>query len=248
MNHTKLNISGADLRNLALHGASNDGLQHESWKIFQVMAEFVEGFDKLSDIHPAVSFFGSARTRRSHPHYRLARRTAKLLSQSGFSIICGGGPGVMEAVNRGAQEGGSASVGLNISLPGRTEPPNPYQDVSITFHNFFVRKLMFVQYASAYVVMPGGLGTLDEVIECLVLMQTNKAHRIPVILVGSEFWKGLVDWMTDTLLQQGTIRQSDLDAFQVLDTPEEIRDAIFDYYETRGFSQLSSHHLAPIQL
>lgn len=230
------------MRNAAMHVASSNNIQEESWKILQVMSEFVEGFDKLSEIHPAVSFFGSARTKRSHAHYRFARRTAKLLSGAGFSIISGGGPGIMEAVNRGGQDGGSPSIGLNIVLPGLNETPNAYQDISIDFHNFFVRKLMFVQYASAYVVMPGGLGTLDEVIECLVLMQTDKAHRIPVILAGGEFWRGLVGWLEDTLLAEGTISASDFDLFQVLDEPEEIRDSIMDYYETNGFSPLSKQH------
>ncbi|MGB5707752.1 MAG: TIGR00730 family Rossman fold protein [Arenicellales bacterium] len=243
-----MTLSGDDLRNMVKHGAAVKDLQHESWKIFQVMAEFVEGFDKMSNVHPAVSFFGSARTRRSNPHYRLARKTAKLFSEAGFSIISGGGPGIMEAVNRGAQEGGSPSVGLNIRLPGRNEEANDYLDVSIDFHNFFVRKLMFVQYASAYVVMPGGLGTLDEVIECLTLMQTDKAHRIPVILAGRGFWTGLVDWLQDTLLEHGTISESDLHLFQVLDGPEEIRDAVFDFYETSGFGRLAERYKIPIQL
>ena len=242
MTQNRSNFSGEDLRNAAMHVASSNNIQEESWKIFQVMSEFVEGFDKLSEIHPAVSFFGSARTKRSHAHYRFARRSAKLLSGAGFSIISGGGPGIMEAVNRGGQDGGSPSIGLNIVLPGLNETPNPYQDISIDFHNFFVRKIMFVQYASAYVVMPGGLGTLDEVIECLVLMQTDKAHRIPVILAGGEFWRGLVGWFEDTLLAEGTISESDFDLFQVLDEPEEIRDSIMDYYETNGFSLLSKQH------
>ena len=243
-----MSLSGEDLRNMVMHGGVDKELQFESWKIFQVMAEFVEGFDKMSAVHPAVSFFGSARTRRSHPDYRLARKTARLFSESGFSVISGGGPGIMEAVNRGAQEGGSPSVGLNIRLPGRNEEPNAYHDISIDFHNFFVRKLMFVQYASAYVVMPGGLGTLDEVLECLTLMQTDKAVRIPVILVGSAFWGGMVDWLRDTLLEHGTISASDLDMFQVLDEPRDILDAVFDFYETHGFQALSEKHRVPLKM
>ncbi len=239
MSQNRLNFSGEDLRNAKMQASDSNTIQEESWKIFQVMSEFVEGFDKLSQIHPAVSFFGSARTKRSHAHYRTARRTAKLLSRSGFSIISGGGPGIMEAVNRGAQDGGSPSIGLNIVLPGRNETANDFQDVSIAFHNFFVRKLMFVQYASAYVVMPGGLGTLDEVIECLVLMQTDKAHRIPVILAGKSFWSGLVSWLEDTLLAENTINESDFDLFQILDEPEEIHDAIMDHYELNGFGRQS---------
>jgi len=243
-----MTISEQQLRDLVLNSAAEDTLQQESWKIFQVMAEFVEGFDKMSGIQPAVSFFGSARIRRSHPYYRFARKTSKLLSESGFSIISGGGPGIMEAVNRGAKEGGSPSVGLNIILPGRSNTPNTYHDISIDFHNFFVRKLMFVQYASAYVVMPGGLGTLDEVIECLTLMQTDKAHRIPVILAVKDYWRGLVSWFRDTLLEHGTINEADFDLFQVIDQPEEIRDAIFDFYETNGFERMSNKNRAPIKL
>lgn len=240
--------SGEDLRNMVMHGGIDKELQFESWKIFQVMAEFVEGFDKMSAVHPAVSFFGSARTARSHPTYRLARKTAKLLSESGFAVISGGGPGIMEAVSRGAQDGGSPSVGLNIRLPGMDETPNPYTDISIDFHNFFVRKLMFVQYASAYVVMPGGLGTLDEMLECLTLMQTQKAVQIPVVLVGTKFWSGLLAWLSDTLLEQGTISAKDLTMFQVLDDPEEVRDAVFDYYESNGFNALSEKHRIPIKM
>ncbi|MBX2869419.1 MAG: TIGR00730 family Rossman fold protein [Acidiferrobacterales bacterium] len=238
MSQNRLNFPDKDLRHSSMRVTNTGTTQEEIGKIFQVMSEFAEGFDQLSGIHPAVSFFGSARTKRSHKHYRFARSTAKLLSASGFSIISGGGPGIMEAVNRGAQDGGSPSIGLNIVLPGRSETPNEYQDVSIAFHNFFVRKLMFVQYASAYVVMPGGLGTLDEVIECLVLMQTDKARRIPVILAGRSYWKGLVDWLEDTLLAEKTISKSDFDLFQILDEPEDIRDAIMDHYELHGFNPL----------
>lgn len=243
-----MNLSGEDQRNRFMHGAAAKELQHESWKIFQVMAEFVEGFDKMSNVHPAVSFFGSARIQSSDPYYAQAREISRILSESGFSIISGGGPGIMEAVSRGAQEGGSPSVGLNIKLPGRKEEANQYLDVSIDFHNFFVRKLMFVQYASAYVVMPGGLGTLDEVIECLNLMQTDKAHQIPVILVGRGFWAGLVDWLQHTLLKHATISETDLEMFQVLDRPEEIRDVIFDYYQSDGFNHLNRRFKTPIQL
>lgn len=243
-----MNVSGEDLRNMVIHGGTNKELQFETWKIFQVMSEFVEGFDKMSAVHPAVSFFGSARIKPDHSYYEFARETARLFSESGFSVISGGGPGIMEAVNRGAQEGGSPSIGLNIKLPGRDEEPNPYTDVSIDFHNFFVRKLMFVQYASAYVVMPGGLGTLDEVIECLTLMQTEKAVRIPVILAGKSFWSGLLAWLTDTLLELGTISLSDLELFQVVDDPAEIRDAVFDFYETNDFNTLSEKRRVPIKL
>ncbi|MCP4008846.1 MAG: TIGR00730 family Rossman fold protein, partial [Proteobacteria bacterium] len=175
-------------------GAPSSGLDRESWKVFQVMGEFVEGFDKMARVHPAVSVFGSARTTPDHPNYQLTVDITKELSNSGFSIISGGGPGIMEAANRGAQQGRSPSIGLNIILPGKQEIPNDYQDVSVNFHHFFVRKMMFVKYSAAYIVMPGGFGTLDEVIECLTLIQTGKTPAIPVILVQSLFWKGMLDF------------------------------------------------------
>jgi len=211
-----------------------NGMSRESWKIFQIMAEFVEGFDKLSCIHPSVSIFGSARTARDHPWYEKTVAIAKRLSDAGFTIVSGGGPGIMEAANRGAQQGISQSIGLNIVLP-HEQSGNPYQDISLTFKHFFARKVMFVKYCSAYVVMPGGFGTLDELAEALTLIQTGKTRRIPVILVGTEFWAGLVDWFKQSMLANGTISEPDLDLFQVLDRPDDIIDAIFDFYEERGF-------------
>ena len=234
-----MKLAGENNRNLFPSNGDTAALDRESWKIFQMMSEFVEGFDKMSNVHPAVSVFGSARTPRSHPDYKLAYKIAKKLSLAGFSVVSGGGPGIMEAVNKGAQQGKSPSVGLNIILPGRQETPNPYQDISINFHHFFIRKLMFIRYASAYIVMPGGLGTLDEVIECLTLIQTDKAHSIPVIFVNKKFWKGLIDWFTDTLLENKTISASDLELFSLVDDPDEICDLIFDHYETIGFHKLS---------
>ena len=216
-------------------GSPSAELNRESWKIFQVMGEFVEGFDKMAHAHPAVSIFGSARTKADHPYYKLTEEIATVLSDSGFSIISGGGPGIMEAANKGAQQGRSPSIGLNIILPGKQEIPNEYQDVSVNFHHFFVRKMMFVKYSAAYIVMPGGFGTLDEVIECLTLIQTDKTPAIPVILVQSEFWKGMIDFFKNTLVVEGTINESDLDLIQVLDTPKEICEAIFDFYADRGF-------------
>ena len=234
-----MKLAGENNRNLFPTSGDSAALDRESWKIFQMMSEFVEGFDKMSNVHPAVSVFGSARTPRSHPDYKLAYKIAKKLSLAGFSVVSGGGPGIMEAVNKGAQQGKSPSVGLNIILPGRQETPNPFQDISINFHHFFIRKLMFIRYASAYIVMPGGLGTLDEVIECLTLIQTDKAHSIPVIFVNKKFWKGLIDWFKDTLLENKTISASDLELFSLVDDPDEICDLIFDHYETIGFHKLS---------
>ncbi|MBZ0070757.1 MAG: TIGR00730 family Rossman fold protein [Thiohalobacteraceae bacterium] len=209
-------------------------LTRESWKIFQIMAEFVEGFERLSSIMPSVSIFGSARTPRDAPEYRLCEDIARALSDAGFSVISGGGGGLMEAANKGAQAGKSPSVGLNIQLP-HEQVGNPYQDIALDFRHFFSRKVMFVKYASAYVMLPGGFGTLDELVEILTLVQTGKAPRIPIILVGRTFWSGLIDWFADTLVKAETISPQDLDLFEILDRPEEVVDAIFKFYETRGF-------------
>ncbi|HHI75960.1 MAG TPA: TIGR00730 family Rossman fold protein [Gammaproteobacteria bacterium] len=208
-------------------------LSRESWRIFQIMAEFVEGFEKLCMIQPSVSIFGSARTPEDHPWYGLAEETARLLSDAGFSVVSGGGPGIMEAANRGAQAGKSPSIGVNIQLP-HEQAPNPYQDISLNFRHFFARKVMFVKYASAYVVLPGGFGTLDELAEILTLVQTGKSRRIPIILVDSDFWGGLLDWFRGTLAQAGTISPEDLDLIQVQDEPAAIVDAIFAHYESRS--------------
>ena len=214
---------------------SKDGeLTRESWKIFQIMAEFVEGFEKLAAIWPSVSMFGSARTTSDHPDYALASEIAERLSNSGFSVISGGGPGIMEAVNRGAHAGKSLSVGLNIILP-HEQASNQYQDLSLSFRHFFARKVMFVKYASAYVVLPGGFGTLDELAEILTLVQTGKTRRIPIILVNSAFWDGLIKWFRQTLVKKGTIEPEDLNLFQLVDKPEEVVEAIFTYYEDRRF-------------
>ncbi len=209
-------------------------LTRESWKIFQIMAEFVEGFERLARIKPSVSIFGSARFQPNHPYYRLAEDIARTLSDSGFSVVSGGGPGLMEAVNKGAHAGRSPSIGLNIQLP-REQIGNPYQDISLGFRHFFSCKVMFVKYASAYVVLPGGFGTLDELAEILTLIQTHKTRRIPVILVHAPFWQGLIAWFRDVLVTQGTISAQDLSLFQILDEPRDVVDAIFSFYEDRGF-------------
>ncbi len=205
-------------------------LNRDSWKIFQIMAEFVEGFQQLVDISPSVSIFGSARFKPDHPYYEVSEHISRLLSDSGFAVVSGGGPGVMEAANKGAFAGKSPSVGLNIKLP-HEQSGNPYQDIGITFKYFFARKVMFVKYASAYVVMPGGFGTLDETAEILTLIQTGKTKKIPVILFGSEFWKGLTDWFENTLVPEGTISPEDLNLYTVTDDPQAVVDAIFDFYE-----------------
>lgn len=209
-------------------------LTRESWKIFQIMAEFVEGFERLAHIKPSVSVFGSARTPKDHPNYKLAEEISLELSNAGFAVVSGGGPGIMEAANKGAFSGKSPSIGLNIQLPSE-QSGNPYQDIALNFRHFFSRKVMFVKYASAYVVCPGGFGTLDELAEILTLVQTGKTRRIPIILVGSDFWEGLIDWFRDTLVKAGTIAAKDLDLFLVCDEPRAVVDAIFDHYEHKSF-------------
>ena len=209
-------------------------LNRESWRIFQIMAEFVEGFEKLGNIAPSVSIFGSARIAQDHPWYQKAETTARLLSDAGFSVVSGGGTGIMEAANRGAFDGKSPSVGLNILLP-REQTSNAYQDISLLFRHFFARKVMFVKYASAYVVLPGGFGTLDELAEILTLVQTGKSRRIPIILVEGAFWGGLLNWFKDTLCVSGTISPEDLDLVHICDEPEDIVKSIFTHYKKRGF-------------
>jgi len=206
----------------------------EAWRVFGIMAEFVSATERLNQIHPAVSIFGSARTRPDQPYFKLTEEIARLLSDAGFSVISGGGPGIMEAANKGAFYGKSASVGLNIQLP-HEQSSNHYQNISQTFQHFFARKVMFVKFASAYVVMPGGFGTLDELMEALTLVQTGKTRRMPIILVGSKFWSGMLDWFRTALLDEKVISPEDMDLIQVIDDPKQVVSAIFKYYETRGF-------------
>jgi uncharacterized protein (TIGR00730 family) len=221
--------------------AEQNSTARESWRIFGIMAEFVEATERLKPIRPAVSIFGSARIPADHLYYMLAEKIARLLSDAGFSVISGGGPGIMEAANKGAYFGKSPSIGLNIQLP-LEQAANPYQDISQTFQHFFARKFMFVKFASAYVVMPGGFGTLDELLECMTLVQTGKTRNIPIILVHRPFWQGLVDWFRDRLVSEGMIHREDLELVQIIDQPEEVVDAIFKHYETRGFLPLPEEH------
>jgi uncharacterized protein (TIGR00730 family) len=218
---------------------SGDLTAHESWHAFEIMAEFVDATERLKEIIPAVSIFGSARTVPDHPFYQMAEVIARRLSDAGFSVISGGGPGIMEAANKGAFHGKSPSIGLNIELP-HEQRNNSFQDVSQSFHHFFMRKVMFVKYASAYVVMPGGFGTLDELMEALTLVQTGKTRKIPIILVHKPFWGGLVDWLRNTLVAQGMVSAEDMNLIQVIDDPREIVEAIFKHYETRGFELSAS--------
>lgn len=198
----------------------DDLSMQESWRLFKIMSEFVDGFDELSELGPAVSIFGSARTTCESPLYKDAERIAELLAKAGFAVISGGGPGVMEAANKGCQVAGGKSVGLNIRLPFE-QAPNPFQTIPLDFEYFFVRKVMFVKYAMAYVVMPGGLGTLDEFFEAAVLVQTKRIRAFPIVLYDSGFWGGLMDWIKTRLLERGFIDGADLELFTLVDTPEE---------------------------
>jgi uncharacterized protein (TIGR00730 family) len=207
----------------------------ESWRMFGIMAEFVEGTERLSPLVPAVTMFGSARSLPGSPYYALAEDISRRLSDAGFAVISGGGPGIMEAANKGAYFGKSPSIGLNIQLP-HEQHVNPYQNISQTFQHFFARKFMFVKFASAYVVLPGGFGTLDEVMEVLTLIQTGKSRRIPLILVHAKFWEGLIAWFKERLVSEGMIAAQDLDLIEMIDEPQAVVDAIFQHYEKRGFA------------
>ncbi|MEO1574009.1 MAG: TIGR00730 family Rossman fold protein [Pseudomonadota bacterium] len=208
-------------------------LNHESWSIFQIISEFVEGFEQLSSVVPSVSVFGSARTPVDHPDYAFTETVCRKLSDRGFTVVTGGGPGIMEAGNKGAQAGKSHSVGLNIVLP-REQVPNAYQDLSLHYRHFFSRKVMFLKYACAHVVMPGGFGTMDELMEILTLVQTGKVRRVPIILVRGAFWQGLIDWFRDTLAERGTIKVEDLDLLKIVETPDEVIEIIREFDETHG--------------
>ena len=211
----------------------------DSWEIFKIMGEFVEGFETMSRIGPCVSIFGSARTKPENKYYQLAEEVAYLLTKQKFGVITGGGPGIMEAGNKGAKRGGGKSVGLNIVLPFEQEA-NPYidSDKIINFDYFFIRKVMFSKYAQGFIVLPGGFGTLDEMFEALTLIQTKKSGKFPVILIGKSFWTGLIDWIKEVLLaEENNISPEDLDLIQIVDTAEEAVKMINDYYK--------DHHLKP---
>ena len=205
---------------------------HSSWQIFKIMAEFVDGFETLNKIGPCISIFGSARTKPGSPYYELAVQTARRLAEDGFGIITGGGPGIMEAANKGAQMAGGKSVGLNIELPFE-QKSNPYidSDKGMNFDYFFVRKVMFTKYAQAFVMFPGGYGTMDEMFEVATLIQTHKIERTPMVLVGKAYWTGLLDWIRVHMLEsENNIKPEDLDLFVLLDTPEEVAGYMVDYY------------------
>ena len=197
----------------------------ESWRLFKIMGEFVDGVEALHDIGPAVSIFGTARARPGDKVYETAEAVASRFVKNGFAVITGGGPGVMEAANKGAAEAGGRSVGLNIRLPFE-QAPNPYADIKVEFRYFFIRKVMLVKYAMAYIIMPGGFGTLDEMFEAITLIQTKRIKPFPVILVGSDYWGGLVDWIRSRLVAEGRINSGDLDILQVMDDPDEVVAAV----------------------
>ena len=209
-----------------------DLAKSDTWRVFRIMAELVEGFEALSGVGPAVTVFGSARLKPGSPYYNKCLKVAENLAKSGFTVISGGGPGVMEAANKGAQNGNGTSVGLNIALP-MEQSANNFQDIKVEFRYFFVRKLMFVKYAVGYVIFPGGFGTMDELFEALTLIQTRKIRSFPVILVGREYWSGMVDWMLKTVLAHGNIDAADLDLFQVVEEPEEVCEIINRRYKDR---------------
>jgi hypothetical protein len=201
----------------------------ETWRVFRIMSEFVEGFESLKDLGPAISIFGSARTKKDEWPYLTAMKVAEMLARRGFAVISGGGPGVMEAANRGARKGKGVSVGLNIQLP-LEQKANRYQTKSLTFRHFFARKVMFVKYASGYVIMPGGFGTLDEFFESLTLIQTGKIRRFPVVLMGRKYWEGLIRWMESTLIDERTVDAEDLNMFYLTDSAEDAVEYIIKFH------------------
>ena len=202
----------------------------DPWRVFRIMGEFVEGFDKLAGVSPAISVFGSARVPPDHPEYLAAEETGRLLAEAGFAVITGGGPGIMEAANKGAAEVDGESIGCNIELPFE-QGMNVYVRTPINFHYFFVRKTMFVKYSEGFIIFPGGYGTLDELFEALTLIQTHKVRNFPVVLFGSEYWRGLLDWLRHTMLAGGKILAEDMDLMIVTDSPEEAVSVVVDCYE-----------------
>jgi uncharacterized protein (TIGR00730 family) len=235
------------LRSIAQPERSNAVKARGSWQVLGIISEFVEATEKLADIRPAVSIFGSARIKAGMPWYERTLEVSRMLSDAGFAVISGGGPGIMEAANKGAFEGRSVSVGLNITLPHESSG-NPYQDISLNFRHFFARKVAFAKYASAFIATPGGFGTLDELMEVLTLIQTKMGRQIPVILMGTSFWQGLIDWMRGTLVSEGMISAADMDLIRVIDDPKEVVDAIFDFYQARGFYATQQEREATLYL
>lgn len=216
---------------------TNDFRTEDPWRIFRIMAEFVEGFDELSKIGPAVTVFGSSRTKSQDRYYRMAEETTSLLSKNGYSIITGAGPGIMEAANKGAKKTGGVSIGLNIQVP-IVQKPNRFITKLLDFRYFFCRKVMFVKYAKAFIIFPGGFGTMDEFFESMTLIQTERIGKFPVILMGSEYWKGLVEWMKEAMLKKDRIVKSDLDIFSIADTAEDALKNIRIFYSNSDKSEI----------
>ena len=224
-------MNNSDLKNW------NEIKSNDSWALFKIMSEFVEGYETLSAIGPCISIFGSARTAENQPTYELTVDIAEGIASAGYGVITGGGPGIMEAANKGAQKAGGTSVGLNIELPFEQES-NRYidRDKLIIFQYFFVLKVMFVKYAQGFVVMPGGVGTLDELFEAYTLIQTDKVTKFPIILVGRDYWSGLVDWIKNTLIKEKNISPDDIDLFELVDTKEEVMDCLNRFYKNANFT------------
>jgi len=220
------------LRSLADQERATAKKARASWQMFTIMAEFIEATEYLSEIRPAVSIYGSARLKPASPYYKLATQIARKLSDAGFAVISGGGPGIMEAANKGAHAGKAPSVGLNIELP-HEQSGNQWQDISLRFRHFFTRKVTFVKNSDAVIVMPGGFGTLDELAEVLTLIQTKKSRHVPIILVGGEFWQGLLGWFKESLVPMGLINPDDMNLMQVIDDPDQVLEAVLKFYEDR---------------
>lgn len=210
----------------------NDFTQEDPWRVFRIMSEFVEGFEVLSKMGKAVSIFGSARTRPGTEFYKLGEEVAYHIAKAGYAVITGSGPGMMEAANKGTRRAGGHSVGLNIHIPCE-QKPNQYVDTLLDFRYFFIRKVMFVKYAKAFVILPGGYGTLDEFFEAITLIQTERINKFPVVLFGSDYWKGMLDWLKEMVLKQGNISKGDLDIFKVVDEPREVAKVINKFYASR---------------
>src|SRR5438045_816447 len=222
--------SALEDRQLLDRPALTDRLQSESWRVLRITSEFVAGFDHLADVYPAVSIFGSARTQLSNKYYEAAVRTAELLGKSGFEIITGGGPGIMEAANKGARKAGALSIGCNIELPFE-QHINSYVDREMNFRYFFVRKTMFIKYSESFITFPGGFGTLDELMGALTLIQTKKITNFPIILFGTKYWGGLIDWLRATVLKASNITGDDIDSIHVVDDPERVRDIVVEFHD-----------------
>ena len=234
-------IKNRSMANSASSSIIEDLKGDQSWRIFRIISEFTEGFDELSGLCDAISIFGSARLTPDNFYYQKTVELAELLSKEGFAIISGGGPGIMEAANKGAHMQDQLSIGLNIELP-MEQKPNPYQSLSLNFRYFFVRKVMFVRYSMGYVCMPGGFGTLDEFFEALTLMQTHKAYPLPLVLFGTDFWNGLMDWLTSKMIEYGTISPEDLNLITVTDDPQKVVDIMVAHREWKNKQR---HHPTP---